>query len=92
MNLPTFIDAVDNLVVEWVKRTASAADEPRLPREQLRAIYDEVREQAVHDLAEAVRARDHATRTHGMLITVDQGWLEKEGKRLEAAKRKGEQP
>jgi len=37
----------------------------------LEAIWSDVREQAVHDLAEAVRRSEAATRTHGMLITID---------------------
>jgi hypothetical protein len=68
MKFEQFITHVDNLVREWV------CDEPHagaVPREQLRAIYDDVREQAVHDLAETVRVRDRATRTHGMLIITD---------------------
>jgi hypothetical protein len=69
MKLERFIDAVDNLVREWATEPNEIGE--LLPREQLQAIYEEVREQAVHDLAEAVRERDEATRTHGMLITID---------------------
>jgi len=68
MKFDEFFSSVDNLVREW------APDDPQAgatPRAALQRIYDDVREQAVHDLAEAVRARDAATRTHGMLITVD---------------------
>jgi len=69
MKFDAFVDAVDNLVREWSTEPNELGE--LLPRDQLQAIYDDVREQAVHDLAEAVRARDAATRTHGMLITVD---------------------
>jgi len=69
MKFDAFIDAVDNLVREWSTEPNEIGE--LLPRDQLQAIYDDVREQAVHDLAEAVRARDAATRTHGMLITID---------------------
>jgi hypothetical protein len=69
MNLETFISSVDNLVREWATEPNQLGE--LLPREQLKAIFNEVCEQAVHRLAEAVRARDSATRTHGMLITID---------------------
>lgn len=69
MNFEGFIDAVDNLVREWATEPNELGE--LLPKDQLQAIFDEVREQAVYDLAEAVRAHDAATRTHGMLITVD---------------------
>jgi hypothetical protein len=68
MKFDAFFTAVDNLVLQW------QPDDPQAgatPRGALRSIYDDVREQAVHDLAEAVRQRDQATRTHGMLIITD---------------------
>jgi hypothetical protein len=48
MNLNEFIKAVDNLVRDW------ATDKPyrgAVPRAQLGAIYNELCEQAVHDVA-----------------------------------------
>jgi hypothetical protein len=60
MTSADFICAVDNLVREW------ASDEPRagaVPREQLRAIYHEVCEQAVKEVAEWQEQRDKALET-----------------------------
>ena len=68
MTFPDFIAAVDNLVREWEHNDPTRG---RVPREALQKIFDDVREQAVHDLALAVQQRDQATRTHGMLITMD---------------------
>lgn len=59
MKLTDFITSVDNLVREW------ATDEPRagaIPRAELEVIFNNVREQAVHDLAEAIEQRDEAMR------------------------------
>jgi hypothetical protein len=52
-----FVNDVDNLVREW------ASDEPKagaVPRDALRFIYDRVREQAVHDIADWQKQRDKA--------------------------------
>jgi hypothetical protein len=57
MKAAHFIKAVDNLVREW------ASEEPipgAIPRETLTQIFDQVREEAVHELAEAIRQRDEA--------------------------------
>ena len=57
MTLTQFIYAVDNLVREW------ATDEPKpgaIPRDQLRAIYHEVCEQAVKECADWQEQRDKA--------------------------------
>jgi hypothetical protein len=51
MNFKQFYAAVDNLVREW------APDDPQAgatPHNALRALYEEVREQAVYDLAQAI--------------------------------------
>jgi hypothetical protein len=57
MNFQTFAEAVDNIVRDCALENPKAAI---LPREKLRRIFDDVREQAVHDLAEAIRQRDAA--------------------------------
>jgi hypothetical protein len=57
MTYPQFQAAVDNLVREW------ATDEPRagaIPREELRAIYHKVCEQAVKEVADWQEQRDKA--------------------------------
>jgi hypothetical protein len=68
MHFEEFVKSVSNLVREWMPDDPQAG---ATPRGALRHIYDEVREQAVHDLALAVSQREAATRTHGMLITTD---------------------
>jgi hypothetical protein len=60
-----FRNQLNNLVTRW------ADDDAKSRQTALKKIYDDIREEAVHDLAEAVRARDRATRTHGMLIITD---------------------
>jgi len=57
VTLTQFILAVDNLVKSW------ALDEPDyrvVPRDALRAIWEQVREDAVYELAESERLRDQA--------------------------------
>jgi hypothetical protein len=59
MTFIQFEKAVDNLVREWVN------DEPKagaIPRAELKKIYNDVSEQGVHRLAEAMRQRDEALR------------------------------
>lgn len=60
MNLNEFIDAVDNLVREW----ATEPDElgQIMPRDQLSAIWEQVRNGAAFDLARMQRERDEALR------------------------------
>lgn len=57
MTLPTFIAAVDKLVEEW---KGNIHEPNAVPRAALKTIYDDVREQSVHDLAVAVQQRDDA--------------------------------
>jgi hypothetical protein len=59
MKLKQFINAVNNLVVEWQSEDEQAG---ATKEHALQIIYDEIREQAVHDLAEAIRQRDEALR------------------------------
>ena len=57
MNFNEFFSSVDNLVKEW------QPDDPQAgatPRTALRRIFDDIREQAVHDLAVAVEQRQRA--------------------------------
>ena len=70
MTFPQFIEAVDKLVLQW---PAGDAFDPRgIPRQQLQAIYDDVREQGVHDIAELQRQRDEAMRKlHKRYLTGD---------------------
>lgn len=58
MKFHQFVEAVSNLVREWATEPNELGE--LLPRKQLQAIYDELREQTVHDLAETVRQRDEA--------------------------------
>jgi hypothetical protein len=54
-NFEAFFEAVNNMVREW------QPDDPQAgatPRAALEVIYNEVREQAVHNLAELQRHRD----------------------------------
>lgn len=68
MKLPEFIDAIERLVDRWKPPDSMATPTPRA---ELTAIYEDVRDQAVKDLADYVQTKDTATRTHGMLITID---------------------
>lgn len=57
MTFNKFFEAVNNMVKEW------QPDDPQAgatPRNALQVLYNEIREQAVHDLAEAVQQRDEA--------------------------------
>jgi hypothetical protein len=54
MKLNDFINAVDELVWQWETKDSVT------PRAELEAIFNKVRESAVHDLAEAIRQRDEA--------------------------------
>jgi hypothetical protein len=57
MTFKTFVRRVDNLVEQWRPISDSQAGPDR---EALQAIYDDVCEQGVHGLAEAMRQRDEA--------------------------------
>lgn len=57
MSFDDFFASIDNLVREW------APDDPQAgatPRNALRRIYDDVREQAIHDVAVAIEQKDRA--------------------------------
>ena len=57
MNRTTFVNKIVALIEEW-KIEGRSPDS--VPRKTLEAMYDEVREQAVHDLAETIQQRDKA--------------------------------
>jgi len=57
MTVEQFIDAVNNLVKKWHPTDEQAG---ATPRNALATIYQQVREQAVHDLAQAIQQRDKA--------------------------------
>ena len=66
MTFETFVSTVDNLVAEWAHPTGLGSV---IPREELKAIYDDVQEQGVHNLAETMRQRDEALRQlHGRIM------------------------
>jgi hypothetical protein len=64
MNKEEFVEAVSNLVKEWATKPNELGE--MLPRPQLEDIYHQVREQAVYDLAEAVRLGNNPMRVHGI--------------------------
>jgi hypothetical protein len=57
MTFETFVSRVDNLVWKWA---GAQHGDSITPRDELRKIYDDVGEQAVHKLAETVEARQRA--------------------------------
>lgn len=68
MKLDAFISAVDKLVCEW---NGNVHEPNAVPREALTAIYAEVREQAVHDVAVAFEQRARVTKhKRSILITL----------------------
>jgi hypothetical protein len=58
MKFPAFVDAIAHLVKEWAIPPNEIGE--LLPREQLKVIYDEVRNSCAHELAEALEQRDQA--------------------------------
>jgi len=69
MTLSKFIDSIDNLVREW---DPQFGEHGTVPRKHLEKIYDDLREQAVHGLAEAVRQRDEALKQlHKHIVDCD---------------------
>jgi hypothetical protein len=56
MNFTEFVGAIDSLVWKWMPETGDS----ETPRDKLKAIFDRVREEAVHELAETQRKRDKA--------------------------------
>jgi hypothetical protein len=57
MKLNEFITAIENMVVTWQPQDEQAGTTHRLA---LAAIYNKMREEMAHDLAEAIRHRDQA--------------------------------
>jgi hypothetical protein len=53
MTFDTFVSRVDNLVWKW----CPAHGDSKTPREELRKIYDDVGEQAVHNVAQTIEQR-----------------------------------
>jgi hypothetical protein len=68
MNFHIFFKAVDNMVKEWQPDDAQAG---ATPRNALRVLYDEIREQAVYEVAEAIRKREEklAIKLHKHYLT-----------------------
>jgi len=60
MKYQDFEKAVDKLVREWATDPEMAQAVGVIPREQLRAIFDEVRNSTAHELAEKQRLLDNA--------------------------------
>ena len=66
MKFAEFFDSVNNLVKEWQPADEQAG---ATPRNALRRIYDDIREQAVYDLAVAVEQRNRAlTQLHKQYV------------------------